>query len=71
VAERYAEYGAVTVAGEGPGRQIWHTPTELFKVRRLYFKHCSFNSCIYNTALLRSSDRAMSCVGVYGAILPL
>ncbi|KZT07276.1 DUF185-domain-containing protein [Laetiporus sulphureus 93-53] len=28
VAERYAAYGP---DGEGPGRQIWHTPTELFK----------------------------------------
>ncbi|KAI0352162.1 DUF185-domain-containing protein [Trametes cingulata] len=28
VAERYADYG---VDGEGPGKQIWHTPTELFK----------------------------------------
>ena len=29
VAERYASYG---VDGDGPGKQIWHTPTELFKV---------------------------------------
>ena len=29
VAQKYAEYGP---DGEGPGRQIWHTPTELFKV---------------------------------------
>ncbi|KAI0629371.1 DUF185-domain-containing protein [Trametes polyzona] len=28
VAERYAAYG---VDGDGPGKQIWHTPTELFK----------------------------------------
>ncbi|KAH9930312.1 S-adenosyl-L-methionine-dependent methyltransferase [Fomitopsis serialis] len=28
VAQKYAEYGP---DGEGPGRQIWHTPTELFK----------------------------------------
>ncbi|KZT67369.1 DUF185-domain-containing protein [Daedalea quercina L-15889] len=28
VARKYAEYGP---DGEGPGRQIWHTPTELFK----------------------------------------
>ncbi|KAI0773301.1 DUF185-domain-containing protein [Trametes elegans] len=28
VAERYAEYG---VDGDGPGKQIWHTPTELFQ----------------------------------------
>ena len=30
VARRYSKYGADE---EGPGRQIWHTPTELFKVR--------------------------------------
>ena len=30
VARRYSTYGTDT---EGPGRQIWHTPTELFKVR--------------------------------------
>ena len=29
VAKRYASYG---VDGEGPGKQLWHTPTELFKV---------------------------------------
>ncbi|KAI9062507.1 DUF185-domain-containing protein [Trametes sanguinea] len=28
VAERYASYG---VDGDGPGKQIWHTPTELLK----------------------------------------
>ncbi|CCM00250.1 uncharacterized protein FIBRA_02279 [Fibroporia radiculosa] len=28
VARRYAEYGP---DGDGPGRQIWHTPTELFQ----------------------------------------
>jgi hypothetical protein len=31
VAKRYSTYGTDS---EGPGRQIWHTPTELFKVRR-------------------------------------
>lgn len=30
VAKRYAGYGADK--HEGPGRQLWHTPTELFKV---------------------------------------
>jgi hypothetical protein len=30
VAKRYSMYGTEE---EGPGRQIWHTPTELFKVR--------------------------------------
>lgn len=31
VAEKYTGYGSDNY--EGPGRQIWHTPTELFKVR--------------------------------------
>ncbi len=30
VSKRYASYGE---DGEGPGKQLWHTPTELFKVR--------------------------------------
>jgi hypothetical protein len=29
VAKRYAAYGADR--HDGPGRQLWHTPTELFK----------------------------------------
>lgn len=29
VAQRYSQFES---DGEGPGRQIWHTPTELFKV---------------------------------------
>lgn len=32
VAKRYAAYGP---DGEGPGKQLWHTPTELFKVTLL------------------------------------
>ena len=31
VARRYVECGSLSET-EGPGRQIWHTPTELFKV---------------------------------------
>ncbi|KAI6008969.1 hypothetical protein EDC04DRAFT_3122888 [Pisolithus marmoratus] len=31
VASWYMECGSVTET-EGPGRQVWHTPTELFKV---------------------------------------
>jgi hypothetical protein len=33
VAERYREYRLEAGIGTGPGRQVWHTPTELFKVR--------------------------------------
>jgi hypothetical protein len=41
VARRYMQFegldqGAGTV-GKGPGRQVWHTPTELFKVSFLIF----------------------------------
>lgn len=35
VARRYSAYGTDE---EGPGRQIWHTPTELFKVRATFDK---------------------------------
>lgn len=38
VALRYAERGTHNALGEGPGRQIWHTPTELFKVRCVCLK---------------------------------
>ncbi|KAG8958642.1 hypothetical protein FRC03_008942 [Tulasnella sp. 419] len=31
MAARYADHGMLNAAGQGPGRQIWHTPTELFK----------------------------------------
>jgi len=33
VSKRYSAYGADE---NGPGRQIWHTPTELFKVKYSY-----------------------------------
>jgi hypothetical protein len=32
VAERYRDYRLEAGIGTGPGRQVWHTPTELFKV---------------------------------------
>ena len=33
IARRYGEFEGLDGAGEkGPGRQVWHTPTELFKV---------------------------------------
>lgn len=34
IARRYGEFEGTTAGvGTGPGRQVWHTPTELFKVR--------------------------------------
>lgn len=33
IARRYGEFEANDgKVGKGPGRQVWHTPTELFKV---------------------------------------
>jgi hypothetical protein len=43
VAAKYAAYGADKY--DGPGRQLWHTPTELFKV-------CSFASFTHTLLLL-------------------
>jgi hypothetical protein len=37
VAKRYAEYGADEE--NGPGKQLWHTPTELFKVNLPLSRH--------------------------------
>jgi len=62
VAKRYTTYGTDE---EGPGRQIWHTPTELFKVRPT-----SDKPPIYvidsraRVALLRTSHSTMPCIGV-------
>lgn len=38
VAERYEPFETDI---EGPGRQIWHTPTELFKVRSVPNLDCT------------------------------
>jgi hypothetical protein len=45
VAKCYAAYG--TERTDGPGRQLWHTPTELFKV-------ASHSSLPYQCAYLSS-----------------
>jgi len=69
VARRYSTYGT---DDEGPGRQIWHTPTELFKVRATPDKpsiHAS-NSHVH-VALLRAGHRSMHSIGVSPQILPL
>jgi hypothetical protein len=46
VSRHYAAFGATET--EGPGRQIWHTPTELFKVR-------SFTETVKNDVLISCS----------------
>jgi len=43
VAAKYAAYGADS--HDGPGRQLWHTPTELFKVSRRTFICSAPNLC--------------------------
>lgn len=41
VAKRYTAYGGEDQ--EGPGKQLWHTPTELFKVRSCLCYRCSMD----------------------------
>lgn len=41
VGEKYSAYGQDS--HEGPGRQLWHTPTELFKVTLCIWSGCLFN----------------------------
>lgn len=41
IARRYGEFeGTAGGVGKGPGRQVWHTPTELFKVSVAVFLVC-------------------------------
>jgi hypothetical protein len=62
VARRYSTYGTDE---EGPGRQIWHTPTELFKVRPTSVKppiHAADSRP--RVASLRAGHSTMPCLGV-------
>ncbi|QRV73834.1 SAM-dependent methyltransferase [Ceratobasidium sp. AG-Ba] len=49
VAERYREYRIEAGIGSGPGRQVWHTPTELFKP---YYGH-AIAQCLISEYLLK------------------
>ncbi|KDN43230.1 hypothetical protein RSAG8_06197, partial [Rhizoctonia solani AG-8 WAC10335] len=49
VAERYRDYRLEAGAGSGPGRQVWHTPTELFKP---YYGH-AIARCLTSEYLLK------------------
>ena len=68
VAKRYAAYGADK--HHGPGKQLWHTPTELFKVciNGVLLRYDCSTSKI---AILWSSSRKMPCVGISAQILPI
>lgn len=68
VARRYAAYGADK--HHGPGKQLWHTPTELFKVcvnGVLPWYDCPTS----DIAILWSSCRKMPCVGISAQVLPV
>lgn len=49
VAKKYAGYGADK--HDGPGRQLWHTPTELFKVDSYAFPRPMRRSHIFTISL--------------------
>ncbi|CAE6413877.1 unnamed protein product [Rhizoctonia solani] len=49
VAERYRDYVLEAGVGTGPGRQVWHTPTELFKP---YYGH-AIARCLISEYLLK------------------
>ncbi|KAG9075114.1 hypothetical protein FS749_013259, partial [Ceratobasidium sp. UAMH 11750] len=49
VAGRYREYRLEAGIGTGPGRQVWHTPTELFKP---YYGH-AIAQCLVSEYLLK------------------
>lgn len=59
VAEKYRTYRVEAGLGSGPGRQVWHTPTELFKVP--YSHNCIINSHLTSmSAVLRPRNSPMS-----------
>jgi len=66
VAQKYADYGSDSF--EGPGRQIWHTPTELFKVSGKIYVRLILTMGV---ALLRPSYSTMFGVRVLAKVLPI
>lgn len=62
IAHRYVECGSLSET-DGPGRQIWHTPTELFKV-------CMDSLLIFSTLKVKFSRgmvkplRSVSCPNI-------
>ena len=69
VAKRYAGYG---YDGDGPGRQIFHTPTELFRVRYMFTtKWSKFLSAGTYLATLWPCYCAMLDFGIPSQVFPL
>ena len=68
VARRYVECGSLSET-DGPGRQVWHTPTELFKVCRGSL--LMFSTLTAHLAVVWSSNCPMSRVRISSEILSL
>jgi hypothetical protein len=66
VAKRYGHYRH---EGEGPGRQLWHTPTELFKVNST--RAFAINADHDLIALVRSSYRPLPYIRISSQIFPI
>lgn len=66
VSKRYEQYGDDPETG--PGRQIWHTPTELFKARVRVLRRSRLT---LHAAVVRESDRRMSRDRLPRKVLPL
>lgn len=65
--QNYADSGAI----KGPGHQVWHTPTELFKVRTRHLR-CSPSLCTdFMEALLRTSHRPVFDLRISSQVLPI
>ena len=67
VGTKYAAYGADK--HDGPGRQLWHTPTELFKVRWLLLNIAQ--SLMGRTAMVWSCNWTLSCIRIFVEIFSL
>jgi hypothetical protein len=67
VGAKYAAYGADK--HDGPGRQLWHTPTELFKVRQLLVSIAQ--SLMGRTAVVWSCNWTLSCIRIFVEIFSL
>lgn len=68
VAKRYMEFG--NGEEDGPGRQLWHTPTELFKVGNSFFVFWP-RYLMYAIAMVWASDSPVPSIRVLAQILPL
>lgn len=64
IARRYGEFeGLNEGVSKGPGRQVWHTPTELFKVSFVLVS-LEIAADVLWIALVRESDRQIHRIGI-------